>query len=151
MSSGCAGASRPSRNHDRSSSCSTTIRTTPEDVFGHADYAAALAKVIAGARNGLTIGLFGPWGIGKTSVLEALARGCGRHECRDSTHGATRRRVRASSAQQRQQLVGLERCEARLDRDCVTSTRRLATREVSLDVAAPFPAGSASASWCSRS
>ena len=48
-----------------------------DDVFGHADYAAALAKVIAGAPNGLTIGLFGPWGIGKTSVLEALARDCG--------------------------------------------------------------------------
>lgn len=45
-----------------------------DDVFGHGDYAMALANAIAGAPNGLTFGLFGPWGIGKSSVLHALER-----------------------------------------------------------------------------
>ncbi|MDA0167681.1 KAP family NTPase [Solirubrobacter taibaiensis] len=45
-----------------------------EDVFGHTDYAAALASAASGAPNGVTFGLFGPWGIGKSSVLKALAK-----------------------------------------------------------------------------
>jgi hypothetical protein len=43
-----------------------------DDVFGHSDYASALGSAIEAAPNGVTFGLFGPWGIGKSSVLRAL-------------------------------------------------------------------------------
>lgn len=45
-----------------------------EDVFGHEDYAVALADAVRGAPNGISMALFGPFGIGKTSILRALQR-----------------------------------------------------------------------------
>ena len=44
---------------------------TAEDSFGHKDYAATLADAARTAEGPFTLGLFGPWGSGKTSVLNA--------------------------------------------------------------------------------
>jgi hypothetical protein len=44
------------------------------DAFGHIDYAAAVASVLMDARAPFTMGLFGPWGVGKTTVIEEIGR-----------------------------------------------------------------------------
>lgn len=44
------------------------------DAFGHLDYAVALASVLRDASSPFTLGLFGPWGVGKTTVIEEVGR-----------------------------------------------------------------------------
>ena len=44
------------------------------DAFGHRDYAAAIASAVSQAEPPFTLGLFGPWGVGKTTILEETGR-----------------------------------------------------------------------------
>jgi hypothetical protein len=41
-----------------------------EDVLGHREYAEALARAVLGAKPPFTIGLFGEWGVGKTTIAK---------------------------------------------------------------------------------
>jgi hypothetical protein len=43
-----------------------------QDAFGHTDYADALHSIVTDPRPPLTVGLFGPWGVGKSSIIGAL-------------------------------------------------------------------------------
>ena len=52
-----------------------------EDLFGHRDYAAALRDAVLDAETGTTIGLFGPWGVGKSTIIETLRRMLAPHDC----------------------------------------------------------------------
>ncbi len=45
---------------------------TEADAFGHEDYAKALAALLRDVQAPFTVGLFGPWGQGKSTVLERL-------------------------------------------------------------------------------
>lgn len=42
------------------------------DAFGHLDYAKAIAGGLADAPVPFTFGLFGAWGVGKTSIINAI-------------------------------------------------------------------------------
>jgi hypothetical protein len=44
------------------------------DPFGHRDYAAAVVSVLASLPTHFTLGLFGPWGSGKSTILEEVRR-----------------------------------------------------------------------------
>ena len=44
------------------------------DLFGHGEYATVLERAIRSAPERFTIGLFGEWGIGKTTILGQLRR-----------------------------------------------------------------------------
>jgi predicted KAP-like P-loop ATPase len=46
--------------------------TTDADAFGHDDYARTLSALLVSVKAPFTIGLFGPWGQGKSTVLERL-------------------------------------------------------------------------------
>jgi hypothetical protein len=46
-----------------------TELTDGADAFGHHDYAAAIAEVLVEAETPFTLGLYGPWGVGKTVIL----------------------------------------------------------------------------------
>jgi hypothetical protein len=46
--------------------------TAEDDLFGHHDYATALRAAVLDAETGTTFGLFGPWGVGKSTILNAL-------------------------------------------------------------------------------
>jgi hypothetical protein len=48
--------------------------TEETDAFGHRDYAAAIASIVRDATPPFTLGLFGPWGLGKTTIIEEVAR-----------------------------------------------------------------------------
>jgi KAP family P-loop domain len=48
--------------------------TDETDAFGHRDYAAAIASAVSQAEPPFTLGLFGPWGVGKTTILEETER-----------------------------------------------------------------------------
>jgi hypothetical protein len=45
-----------------------------QDAFGHRDYAEALATTVLAVEAPFTIGLFGEWGSGKTTILEEVER-----------------------------------------------------------------------------
>jgi hypothetical protein len=45
---------------------------TRSDAFGHSDYAAAAAAILLEEQAPLTVGLFGPWGVGKTWIVERI-------------------------------------------------------------------------------
>jgi hypothetical protein len=45
-----------------------------DDPFGHLDYVRTLLALVVTARFGMTVGLFGPWGTGKTTILEEIGR-----------------------------------------------------------------------------
>lgn len=51
-----------------------TTLTDETDAFGHRDYAAAIASAVSQAEPPFTLGLFGPWGVGKTTILEETGR-----------------------------------------------------------------------------
>jgi hypothetical protein len=51
-----------------------TSLTDETDAFGHRDYAEAIAVAAATAEPPFTLGLFGPWGVGKTTILEETGR-----------------------------------------------------------------------------
>src|SRR4051812_34751505 len=42
------------------------------DAFDHASYARTLASVIRATEHSCTIGLYGSWGLGKSSILQRL-------------------------------------------------------------------------------
>jgi KAP-like P-loop domain-containing protein len=44
------------------------------DAFGHTDYVEALHLIVTDAKPPLTVGLFGPWGVGKSSIIGALQK-----------------------------------------------------------------------------
>jgi KAP family P-loop domain len=44
------------------------------DAFGHLDYATAVASVLKDAESPFTLGLFGQWGMGKTTIIEEIER-----------------------------------------------------------------------------
>jgi len=50
---------------------------TARDELGREDYAAALARVAARCEPPMVIGLFGPWGVGKTSLMQWVRRSLG--------------------------------------------------------------------------
>src|SRR5437868_3303347 len=45
-----------------------------EDAFEHRDYATALTEILTTAEPPSTVGLFGPWGVGKSSILLDVKR-----------------------------------------------------------------------------
>jgi hypothetical protein len=47
--------------------------TAENDAFGHAAYADVLVRVLSRGIQPLTLGLLGPWGVGKSSVLDRAA------------------------------------------------------------------------------
>lgn len=51
-----------------------TVLDDETDAFGHRDYAATIASVLAEAEPPFTLGLFGPWGLGKTTIIEEVGR-----------------------------------------------------------------------------
>src|SRR5215208_6774959 len=72
-----------------------------DDLFGHRDYAAMLERAVLAAPTRFTFGLFGDWGLGKSTILEALRerlaeRGIARSSA--STPGATRTTLSAASS-----------------------------------------------------
>jgi putative ribosome biogenesis GTPase RsgA len=42
------------------------------DVFGHGDYADALVKALTEAPPPFTVGIFGEWGVGKSTIIAAV-------------------------------------------------------------------------------
>ncbi|MGC9400345.1 MAG: SUMF1/EgtB/PvdO family nonheme iron enzyme [Anaerolineae bacterium] len=50
------------------------ISTIKEDHFDFEDYADALCNVVLQSKTPLTIGIFGPWGAGKTSLMQLTAK-----------------------------------------------------------------------------
>jgi hypothetical protein len=48
--------------------------TDKTDAFGHRDYASTVASAAAEAEAPFTLALFGPWGVGKTTILEEVGR-----------------------------------------------------------------------------
>jgi hypothetical protein len=49
------------------------IQTRNEDRLNFADYADILADIILTADTPITLGIFGPWGSGKTSLMRLIA------------------------------------------------------------------------------
>jgi predicted KAP-like P-loop ATPase len=49
------------------------ILNAAQDRFDFLDYADALSDIVLQAHTPITIGLFGPWGTGKTSLMRLLA------------------------------------------------------------------------------
>jgi hypothetical protein len=45
-----------------------------EDSFGHEDYASAAATTLVNAETPFTLGVFGDWGIGKTTIIREIGR-----------------------------------------------------------------------------
>jgi len=48
------------------------IEELTEDAFGHTAFVSTLYKCIKGSEHKMNIGLFGKWGVGKTSILKLL-------------------------------------------------------------------------------
>jgi hypothetical protein len=48
--------------------------TEGQDAFGHRDYASAISDVLVEAESPFTLGLFGPWGVGKTIIINEARR-----------------------------------------------------------------------------
>ncbi len=48
--------------------------TEGQDAFGHRDYASAISEVLVEAESPFTLGLFGPWGVGKTIIINEARR-----------------------------------------------------------------------------
>src|SRR5688572_19109153 len=42
------------------------------DAFGHADYVRALGSIVTDDAAPSTVGVFGPWGVGKSTIVEGL-------------------------------------------------------------------------------
>ncbi len=48
--------------------------TADTDAFGHRDYAEVVTSTVLSVKTPFTLGLFGPWGSGKSTVLDEVAR-----------------------------------------------------------------------------
>lgn len=57
-------------DHDKAQSEAPRDDEEGSDAFGHGDYAAAAAAILISQPSPLTLGLFGPWGVGKTWIVE---------------------------------------------------------------------------------
>jgi hypothetical protein len=55
--------------------------TQQPDAFGHSDYAATLADLLTRAPTPFTAGIFGPWGLGKSTIVREMARRLPRDRC----------------------------------------------------------------------
>src|SRR4051794_18385304 len=51
-----------------------SIAAEERDYFGHRDHATAIVAAIADVPSPFTLGLFGPWGSGKSTILEEVGR-----------------------------------------------------------------------------
>ena len=71
------GASAPTKPAGSRLLRDVPLTNAADDSFAHGDYAHALADVLRDAPSHATVGLFGAWGIGKSSVLEGLRRELG--------------------------------------------------------------------------
>ena len=49
-----------------------TDAATKSDALGFSDFQPALVKILTTAQTPLTVGIFGPWGSGKTSLLQMI-------------------------------------------------------------------------------
>jgi hypothetical protein len=49
------------------------------DAFGHADYVRTLAEMTSDASPPATVGVFGPWGVGKSTIIGGLGHELPRH------------------------------------------------------------------------
>jgi hypothetical protein len=47
---------------------------TDEDAFGHREYAAAVVEILRAAPSSFTLGLFGEWGLGKSSIIDRVGQ-----------------------------------------------------------------------------
>jgi hypothetical protein len=56
----------------------TPVSLDADDPFAHRDLAVALGSTLSQARAPFTVGLFGPWGSGKSSVLLDVPKHLGR-------------------------------------------------------------------------
>jgi hypothetical protein len=43
-----------------------------EDAFGHDDYSRAIASIVSDPSPPSTLGVFGPWGVGKSSIVKGV-------------------------------------------------------------------------------
>jgi GTPase SAR1 family protein len=63
----------------------TLLKDVPSDLaqdeFAHSTYVTVLAESLRRAERPLTVGLFGPWGVGKSSILERLRGSLSSEEC----------------------------------------------------------------------
>ena len=69
-------AGRGNPRASRPSFGATRVRelTEGQDAFGHRDYASAISEVLVEAESPFTLGLFGPWGVGKTIIINEARR-----------------------------------------------------------------------------
>ena len=101
-----------------------------DDAFGHASYATVIAEALASASQPLTLGLFGPWGVGKSSVLKSVQRMLKTTDCDIVIYdawrydGATLRRHLLS------EVVRQLRKQEGIDEDAFDPERRLQDLEV---------------------
>src|SRR6266536_1353829 len=51
-----------------------TVPLDEKDAFGHRDYATAVARLLLNESPPFTLGVFGDWGLGKTTILEEVGR-----------------------------------------------------------------------------
>ncbi len=58
--------------NDVSLSADSPVELATEDAFGHDDYAAAAAETLLAAQAPFTLGVFGDWGVGKTTIIRAI-------------------------------------------------------------------------------
>ena len=60
------------------------VRDDPDslsaDAFGHRDYADALVSVLCGESPPQTVGVFGPWGVGKSTIIGGVQKALQRKE-----------------------------------------------------------------------
>lgn len=52
----------------------TPVELAAEDAFGHEDYAAGAAETLLAVRAPFTLGVFGDWGVGKTTIIRGIGR-----------------------------------------------------------------------------
>jgi KAP family P-loop domain len=51
------------------------------DAFGHRDYAAVVVQTLLAAEAPFTLGLYGPWGVGKSTIIYEVGRQLASEDC----------------------------------------------------------------------